>query len=114
MNDGVKILLARLESKPEELGRWEHTFNNFKKYLTEEDRQLVWDKICAIKQQEFTDKVLGTLLADKEEEERKALKSIQKIAEASLDLAWKEAYTKCTLDTFNYVTKNRMVFEDKK
>ena len=114
MNDGVKILLKRLESQPEELGRWESTFNNYKKYLTEEDRQLVWDKICAIKQQEFTDKVLGKLLADREEDERVRVLEIQRIAEEGLDLAFKEAYAKCTLDSFTYLSKDRMIFKDKK
>lgn len=108
MNKGVEILLARMERQPEELGRWEHLFNTYKKYLVEEDKKAFWDKICEIKQQEFTDNVIKTLFDDKQREERKTLKSIQEIAQEGLDLVWKEAYAKHTLDAFKYLTKDKL------
>lgn len=118
MNDGIKILLARLESHPEEFlrdsDRWEHLFNHYKKYMAEEDKQAFWDKLCEVRTQEFTERVLRELLADKKLEERRNLDSISKIVEHGLNECFKEAYTQHTLDTFTYLTKGRQVFKDKK
>lgn len=114
MNDGIKILLARMESHPEELNRWEQLFSNYKKYLSQEDRDAFWNKVCEIKQQEFNAKVMKTLLADKEEKERKELSNIQQILEHGLNDVFKEAYTQHTMDTFKYLTKGRQVFKDEK
>jgi hypothetical protein len=119
MNKGVEILLARMESHPEEFlrdkDRWEHLFNHYKKYMAEEDKEAFWDKLCEVRTQEFTEKVMKTLFDDKKEEaKRHKVASIQEIVDAGLDLAWKEAYTKYTLDTLNYVTKGRLMWKDKK
>jgi transcriptional regulator of met regulon len=114
MNDGIKILLARMESHPEELNRWEQLFSNYKKYLSQEDRDSFWNKVCEIKQQEFNAKVMKTLLADKEEKERKKLSNIQQIVEQGLTEAFKEAYTNHTLDSLTYLIKDRLIFKDEK
>ena len=118
MNDGVKILLARMESHPEEFlrdsDRWEHLFNHYKKYMAEEDKQAFWDKLCEVRTQEFTERVIKQLLADKEKAEHKERLNIQQIVEQGMDLAMKEAYTQHLLDSFKYVTKGRQVFKDTK
>ena len=117
MNKGVEILLARMNSHPEEFlrdkDRWEGLFNHYKKYMAEEDKEVFWAKLCEIRTEEFTEKVLRTLLADKEEAKRREVASIQEIVNAGLDLAWKEAYAKNTLDTFTYLTHGRQIFKDK-
>ena len=118
MNKGIEILLARMESHPEEFARdndrWEHLFNHYKKYMTGEDKEAFWDKLCEIRSQEFTERVIKQLLADKEEKKRKELIDIQQIVEQGMSLAMKEAYTQHTLDTFKYLTKGRTVFKDTK
>jgi hypothetical protein len=118
MNKGIEILLARMESHPEEFARdndrWEHLFNHYKKYVSDQDKQVFWDKLCEIRSQEFTERVIKQLLADKEEENRKDLINIREIVEEGMDLAMKEVYTKHLLDSFKYVTKGRQVFKDTK
>ncbi len=118
MNDGIKILLARMESHPEEFLRnsrmWEGIFNDYKKYLTEDDKKVFWDKLCEIRTQQFTEEVMRKLLDDKKQEERKQVHNLQQILEHGLNDVFKEAYTKHTLDTFTYLTKDRMIFKDKK
>lgn len=114
MNKSIELLLARLERQPEELGRWEHLFNQYKKYMTEDDKKAFWEKICEIRMGDFDEKVLQTLLADKEEKERKKLSAIEEIVERGLNEAFKEAYTQHTLDTFTYLTKGRQIFKDEK
>lgn len=114
MNKSIELLLSRLERQPEELGRWENLFNQYKKYMTEDDKKAFWDKICEIRMGDFDEKVLQTLLADKEEKKRKEASNIQQILEHGLNEAFKEAYTQHTLDTFTYLTKGRQVFKDEK
>lgn len=118
MNKGVEILLARMESHPEEFTRdgdkWEHLFNHYKKYMTEEDKQAFWDKLCEVRTQEFTERVIKALLADKDGTKNVELFEVQHIVEQGMDLAMKEAYTKHLLDSFKYVTKGRQVFKDTK
>lgn len=114
MNDGIKILMNRMESQPEELARWEQLFSSYKKYLSQEDRDAFWNKVCEIKQQEFSTKVMKTLLDDKHKEEARKLNNISKILEHGLNECFKEAYTQHTLDTFKYLAKDRLVFKDEK
>lgn len=118
MNKGVEILLARMESHPEEFlrdsDRWEHLFNHYKKYMTEDDKQAFWDKLCEIRTQEFTERVIKQLLEEKKEEKEYKLRSVQEIVEQGMSLAMKEAYAQHTLDTFTYLTKGRQVFKDTK
>lgn len=118
MNKGVEILLARMESHPEEFARdndrWEHLFNHYKKYVSDQDKQVFWDKLCEIRSQEFTERVIKALLADKEEAERKEVLDVRQVVEQGMDLAMKEAYTKHLLDSFKYNTHGRLVFKDTK
>lgn len=110
MNKSIELLLARLERQPEEFGRWENLFNQYKKYMTEDDKKAFWGKLCEIRMSEFDEKVMQTLLADKEEKKRKEASNIQQM----LNECFKEAYEQHTLDTFTYLTKGRHVFKDEK
>lgn len=116
MNKGVEILLARMESNPEEFlrdsDRWEHLFNHYKKYMTEDDKQAFWNKLCEVRTQEFTERVIKQLLEEKEEKKHKEVFDVRHIVETGMNEAFKEAYTQHTLDAFTYLTKGRQVFKD--
>lgn len=114
MTKSIELLLSRLERQPEELGRWENLFNQYKKYMTEDDKQAFWGKICEIRMGDFDEKVIKTLFDDKQKEEKVELFEVQHIVEQGMDLAMKEAYTQHTLDTFKYLTKDRLVFKGTK
>ena len=112
MNKGIEILLARMESHPEEFARdndrWEHLFNHYKKYVSDQDKQVFWDKLCEIRSQEFTERVMKQLLADKQEAERREILDIRHIVETGMNEAFKDAYA----DAFKYNAHGRLVFKD--
>ena len=73
MNEGVKILLARMETHPEEfytddpytVGRgtkWDNIIIRFRMHLNEEDGEALDTGLSKIMQQRFTEKVIGKLL----------------------------------------------------
>jgi alpha-amylase/alpha-mannosidase (GH57 family) len=69
MNDGVKILLARMETHPEEFeaeGKWISSFNSYKKYMTEEEKDVFWKKLCELKMSEFEKKIVKRLMQEEE------------------------------------------------
>ena len=82
MNEGVKILLARMETNPEEFvdrGKWASLLNNYKDFLDEEDRKVIADKINNLMQQKFTEDVMKELLAPEEDDDMGKWFSAQKI-----------------------------------
>ena len=69
MNEGVKILLNRMDSNPEEFeqdGKWVSMFNNFKKYMAEEEKTAFLNKLNVIRMEQFKNNVLKKLLEDKQ------------------------------------------------
>jgi hypothetical protein len=67
MNDGVKILLERMQTHPEEFtgdtdGKWGHLIQSHRMFLDEEDWQAFNKGINALMQQRFTEKVLEKLV----------------------------------------------------
>lgn len=67
MNGGLKILIARMETHPEEFeaeGKWISSFNNYKKYMTEEEKDVFWKKLCELKMNEFEQKIVKRLMQD--------------------------------------------------
>ena len=73
MNDGVKILLERMKTNPEEFysninGKWAHIINTYKPYLSEEDCGILDDNISMLMQQRFTEQVLEELVESKKED----------------------------------------------
>jgi hypothetical protein len=75
MNDGVKILLARMETHPEEFiagegkpyifgngSKWGSLIMQYRDYLDEEDKKMLDNAVNKINQQEFTERVMQELL----------------------------------------------------
>ena len=64
--DAVELLLARMESFPEEFmegGRWERLMLKYRTYLSASDRLALEDKINAIRRDAFHKDVMYELLA---------------------------------------------------
>jgi hypothetical protein len=71
MNEGVKILLARMETNPEEFmtqEKWGHLIQSHKMFLNEEDAKALDDALNGLMQQRFTEKVMKELLAPEEDD----------------------------------------------
>lgn len=73
MNKGVEILLARMDSSPEEFvtgnkaGKWQHLIEKYEDYMTEEECKAVRTKYNELKMGKFTEAVMKELLEEKEE-----------------------------------------------
>lgn len=66
MNDGVKILLERMKTNPEEFGgvhsKWNHVISEHIAFLEEADRLAITGAIDKIMQQRFTEEVMKELI----------------------------------------------------
>ena len=94
MNKGVEILLARMDTNPEEFentGRWIDLYNQFKKYMSEEEQDAVMNKLKELKMAQFEQAVVKRLLNDEQQFLLKGA-SIQKILETSINQCFDEAY----------------------
>ena len=73
MNDGVKILLERMKTNPEEFigeagfaySKWGSLIGAYKEHLEVEDRTALTDALCKLHQQAFTEKVMEQLIDPK-------------------------------------------------
>jgi hypothetical protein len=67
MSNGVDLVLARMESHPEEFysntnEKWKFIYSEyFRDAMTETEKGLIFDKIKEIRRAEFTGKVMATL-----------------------------------------------------
>ena len=80
MNEGVQILLKRMDSNPDEFkddGKWVSMFNNYKKYMTYEEKTAFMDKLSATRMEQFKQGVLKKLL----DEEKQATKTFRVTSE---------------------------------
>jgi len=71
MNDGVKLLLERIKTNPEEFtegSKWGHLINSHKMFLSEEDCRVLEDALNGLMQQRFTERVMKELLAPEEDD----------------------------------------------
>ena len=71
MNEGVKILIERMKTNPEEFlqgSKWAGLIHGYKSYLSEEDAKILQDTYNGLMQQEFTEKVMTELLAPEEDD----------------------------------------------
>lgn len=80
MNQGIEILLARMDTNPDEFvknshglhGRWtsdiQLVFNNTDAF-TDEERQAVYSKLQQLERDMFTNRVMKKLLTEPEEPE---------------------------------------------
>jgi hypothetical protein len=68
MNDGVKILLERMQTHPEEFhgdfNKWVHIINEFEKFFNASERALVNGALSNIRREEFTRVVMQELLRE--------------------------------------------------
>lgn len=73
MNDGVKILLERMKTNPEEFGgvysKWNQVISAHIAFLEEDDRKAITKGIDEIMQQRFSEEVIKTLIAPEEEQD---------------------------------------------
>ena len=82
MNDGLKILLERMDTNPEEFqihssrsNRWDTLFRRYEPYLTAEEKAGWVKKVTELNPQSFTNEVMKELLmADGEDEIETALR----------------------------------------
>lgn len=71
MNDGVAIVLKRMETHPEEFygdsDKWKFIYKEyFRDAMTEEEKGAIFDRIKQIRKDEFTLAVMQTLTVDEE------------------------------------------------
>lgn len=69
MNDGVKIVLERMETHPEEFhktcDKWKFIYQDyFRDSMTETEKGMIFDKLKQIRREEMTFMVMATLTAD--------------------------------------------------
>lgn len=66
MNDGVKILLERMQTHPEEfhgdINRWSDVINRFERFFNSSERALINGALTNIRREEFTNIVMQKLL----------------------------------------------------
>jgi hypothetical protein len=66
MNDGVKILLERMQTNPEEFhgehNRWSDVLNKFEKFFNVSERALINGALTNIRRDEFTQLVMNEIL----------------------------------------------------
>lgn len=82
MNEGVKILLERMKTNPEEFTtqeKWGHLIQSHKMFLNAEDAKALGDALDGLMQQRFTEKVMKELLAPEEDDNLGKWFSAQKI-----------------------------------
>lgn len=72
MNEGVKILLERIKTNPEEFDgvnpKWNVLINAYKGVLESEDRDALENAMNGLLQQRFTERVMKELLAPEEDD----------------------------------------------
>lgn len=82
MNDGVKILLERMKTNPEEFGdvrsKWNTVISEHIQFLEEEDRKAITQGIDKIMQQRFTEEVMKELI----DPEQKPLDWVSKVMDS--------------------------------
>jgi hypothetical protein len=72
MNEGVKILLERMKTNPDEFTtqeKWGHLIQSHKMFLNAEDAKALGDALDGLMQQRFTEKVMKELLAPEEDDD---------------------------------------------
>ena len=72
MNKGIEILLARMESNPDEFvtgnqsGKWLHLIEQFEDNMEPEERKALFTKLNELRMGKFTERVMKELLAEQE------------------------------------------------
>lgn len=73
MNSGIEIILARMETHPDEFmfgnEKWKFIYSDYyRDSLTESDKGALHDKLKQLRQEEFNHKVMATLARPEEDE----------------------------------------------
>jgi hypothetical protein len=71
MNEGVKILLERMKTNPDEFldrGKWKSLIEGYASYLNPDDYKLIREELNKLHQQRFTEQVMKELLAPEEDD----------------------------------------------
>jgi hypothetical protein len=72
MNKGVEILLARMETHPEEFeqdSKWVSLYQDYKKFMELEEQQMMMDKLKQLKMNKFEEIVIKRLMREEREQE---------------------------------------------
>lgn len=71
MNKGIEILIARMESNPDEFtgtrNKWADLIERAEDFMEPEDRKALTDKFNALQMEKFTELVMKKLLEDQQE-----------------------------------------------
>lgn len=71
MNKGIEILMARMDSNPDEFmgvnNKWVNLMDSYEDHMAEEDRKALYAKYSTLHMDKFTEHVMKKLLAEKEE-----------------------------------------------
>jgi hypothetical protein len=70
MNKGVEILLARMETHPEEFeqdSKWVGMFNEYKEYMEPEEQTAVLEKLRQLKMDKFEELIVKRLMREERE-----------------------------------------------
>jgi len=70
MNEGVKILLERMKTNPDEFvngTKWAGLIHGYTEYLSAEDNKILSESYNELMQQHFTERVMTELLAPEED-----------------------------------------------
>jgi hypothetical protein len=77
MNDGVKILVDRMQTHPEEFyghyNRWTEIINNFEKFFNANERALINGALTNLRREEFTQIVMQEILREPTMVERESV-----------------------------------------
>jgi hypothetical protein len=82
MNEGVKILLERMKTNPDEFldrGKWKSLIEGYASYLNPDDYKIIREELNKLHQQRFTEAVMKELLAPEEDDDMGKWFSAQKI-----------------------------------
>jgi hypothetical protein len=72
MNEGVKILLERMKTNPDEFldrGKWKSLIEGYASYLNPDDYKLIREELNKLHQQRFTEAVMKELLAPEKDDD---------------------------------------------
>jgi hypothetical protein len=74
MENGVKILIERIKTNPEEFGetgdRWSRVVGKFRQFMSAEDRVALDEALRPILMEKFNEEVLNTLMRTEQEQEQ--------------------------------------------
>jgi hypothetical protein len=71
MNKGVEILLARMDTHPEEFekdDKWGNLYEEYKKFMEPEEQKAMVDKLKQLKMNKFEELIVRRLMREEREE----------------------------------------------